>query len=304
MGKILLTGHKGYLGSVICKLFQDLGISIDTLDTKLEQIKPESLEYDIIIHCAGARRYRIDALISSNIEGMKYLLSGLKHKSKVLYISSAAVYSHQHEIGDLIEYASEDYPTDTRDNYGKTKLEAEKILITSPHDYLILRPVGIWGLGINNIGNPDIEFPAKLIKFAHENKTIQIYTPDRILHYIYVYDLADIILRLVFREDVWNNIYNIAGRERMLHSFVMQFINIFQNKTGKKVSYQYTEYPRCCFISMVKDKIANALGNIEYTEDEIVFSRMIDFYLSNGEKRVTWPPASLHFPGNHLANHF
>ncbi len=63
MGKVLITGAQGYLGACIFnELSKDKLKIVQKLNIKLEDIKPKSLKYDIIIHSAGALRNRMDQL--------------------------------------------------------------------------------------------------------------------------------------------------------------------------------------------------------------------------------------------------
>lgn len=137
---ILLTGASGFLGKHIFKELSEHG-NVHTLsrsadatfnvDLAIEQ--PELQDYDLVVHCAGKAHVvpksdlEIKAFFDVNVNGTQNLLSGLEKlnnfpKSFVL-ISTVAVYGRN--AGLMI---NEDSALNAQDPYGKSKVEAEKIV--------------------------------------------------------------------------------------------------------------------------------------------------------------------------------
>lgn len=93
MSRILITGTTGYLGYILYQWFSEKSnYSIITLNERLENLIPQSLEVDWVIHCAAALRARIGEHHTSNVEGTQKLIEAFKNKPKIIYTSSKSVY--------------------------------------------------------------------------------------------------------------------------------------------------------------------------------------------------------------------
>jgi len=134
----LITGSSGFLGSEIKKNFPSdqiitLNKSNSTINIDLSKYIPKIDTVDIVIHSAGKAHLvpktekQIQDFYDINITGTKNLLKGLAQVSilpqSFIFISSVSVYGL--ETGKLI---TEDYPLLATDPYGKSKVEAEKLV--------------------------------------------------------------------------------------------------------------------------------------------------------------------------------
>ena len=150
--RILITGGSGLLGSELYiglkSIFNVLTISktghnkckklditnIDNLNNLISNFKPE-----IIINCAAftdVDNAELDRNIARkvNVIGLSNIIKCSNKNTKIIHISSDYVFDG--EKGNYFEN-DQTFPINY---YGKTKLEAENILIGSNHKYLIIRP--------------------------------------------------------------------------------------------------------------------------------------------------------------------
>ena len=137
---ILLTGAKGFLGSIIKKELQNI-YSIKTFGregcdyncdlTSVESIRPIE-HFDLIIHCAGkahiSKKNSLKELLvfDVNVNGTINLLNSISIPNLpkyFVYISSVSVYGLK--SGNLID---ENSPLLANDSYGKSKIIAELII--------------------------------------------------------------------------------------------------------------------------------------------------------------------------------
>lgn len=136
--KILLTGSSGFLGSFIKKELSNLnilGLSKHNNDFNVNlsnNIPVFDESFDLVIHAAGKSHSvpnKVDEILSfykTNVDGTINLLEGLSRcikPQKFVFISSVSVYGLT--SGVLIR---EDSQLVAQDPYGKSKVEAEKIV--------------------------------------------------------------------------------------------------------------------------------------------------------------------------------
>jgi len=137
--KIILTGATGFLGSAIKNHF--INEDIITVGRKhcdviahLEQDIPVLPAADLVIHAAGKAHSvpkndeEEKEFYDVNVKGTENLLQGLNHSYNLpksfVFISSIAVYGA--EEGFLLD---ETTPLLANDAYGKSKIEAEKLVL-------------------------------------------------------------------------------------------------------------------------------------------------------------------------------
>ena len=215
MEKVLVTGANGYLGACIFEeLAKDNTLQLTKLSKRLGAIESKSLEYDTVIHCAAALRNRPDELWSSNAHGTIQLLNGFKNTPRILYISSKSVYGLQ--TRGIVNENTQVQPNEA---YGQSKYAAERSIIDSRLNYLILRAGTLYGYGHQN---PGFTFPTKLAKQLAAGQTVSVYEPDPAHDYLYVWDLARMVAQLLKQPQAWNEVYNAAGA----HSTIRQLTEL------------------------------------------------------------------------------
>lgn len=170
MKKILLTGSTSFLGSKFIELYKDayiiLGISkndpqhpVDLLN--LESLKSLVLEFapDVIIHTAAIVDQDAEKVRIPNIQTTKNIVEVAKISgTPIIFSSSESVYGGRETEGNYVETDS----YQPRSVYGETKVESEKIIITSGLNYLITRAHRY--VGINQNYHKPKQFPDTLKK--------------------------------------------------------------------------------------------------------------------------------------------
>lgn len=273
MEKALVTGASGYLGACI---FAELGgkYHVEKLQTRLEQIEEKSLEFDLVVHSAGALRYRKGQHKSANDEGTRKLLKGFKNRPKVVYISSKSVYGIGLE-GDFTE-STTPKPTD---DYGKSKYEGERAVIESGFPYIILRSSTLFGLGINNLGPA---FPSLAMSRLADGEDVNLFTPDILHEYLYVKDLATTVAKLISIPHAWNMVVNVSGPKRSLHQLIYLIHDFLKKNQLHQPIGKIQEVEQKAQKSFYLDssKLFSLVGEKVFTPDEEIVKRMYDFYLS------------------------
>lgn len=158
--KFILIGKSGLIGSSIEKLLKDKNQHINTygrsscdnfLDLNRFNLKQTSNKIcDTLIHCAGITDEEIESnkelSIRKNTEGLVRLVDWAKESGvkKFIYLSSAHVY------GNLNKKIDENSKTCPQSLYGTLHLFAENYIRSVFEDYLILRPLSVYGDAPNN----------------------------------------------------------------------------------------------------------------------------------------------------------
>lgn len=172
--KILVTGASGFIGSFIVeealnrgfevwagvrktssrRYLQDsrinfLELDFSSHDTLRQQL--EGHEFDYIVHAAGVTKcLHKEDFFRVNTEGTRNLLLALRELrmplKRFVYMSSLSVFGAVREQQPYTEIEESDTPHPNT-AYGKSKLEAEKILDEQGQGfpYIILRPTGVYG---------------------------------------------------------------------------------------------------------------------------------------------------------------
>ncbi len=269
MGKILITGAKGYLGAAVFEALRGRA-HVEKLACRLEEIQPGSLEFNVVVHCAGALRQRKEDIQRCNIDGMEAMLKGLAPHCRVIYVSSKSVYAaNKHDI------LSEDAPLEPFDNYGRSKLMGEKMLMESGFSCVILRSGTLFGLGVNN---PGMTFPSLAMHNFCSSQEVKLFEPDIMHDYMYVWDLAFLIARLACSYPIITGIYNIAGQARSLHQLIYKMADHVKKTTGFKPVIKKVLGGNPWLNRLDSSKLGKVFGGIAYTDDETIIYRLADYY--------------------------
>jgi dTDP-4-dehydrorhamnose reductase len=270
MDKILITGANGYLGACVFDDFSSTkNKSVIKFQGRLQDIEPKSLDFDLVIHCAGALRYRKGEHSISNAEGTKKLINGLKNKAKIIYISSKSIYGTKSE-----GYLTEQTMPKPDDDYGISKYEGELAVVESGFPYIILRSGTLFGIGINN---PGTAFPYLAMQKLFNGNNVAIFTPDVVEEYLYVKDLAAIVLKLSERDTDWNTILNVSGRKQSLFELVDMIEQQLKAKNLIIGEVKKTYKPPSNKFYLDCSKLEQFLDYNYLTSSDLVISEMIEF---------------------------
>jgi dTDP-4-dehydrorhamnose reductase len=194
---------------------------------------------DIVIHCAsiGSVDYTEDhyqSVRDVNVNGSSHVIDAANgYKSKVVYISTNAVYS-----GKNPPY-SENSPLEPVNSYGVIKREAEQLTRSKANKWLIVRPFMLYGW--SNVGGRS-NWAVKIIYRLEGRKESVKLVDDIIWQPTYAPDCAMAIWKLLFQKELGNEIFNVAGPERAtLYEFGLKVCEVFglESNLLKPVKSEY-----------------------------------------------------------------
>ena len=277
MKKILITGGAGYIGSRVTetlisnkkKIFIVDNLStgyktlinkkakfykINILNTKkLKQIIINH-KIDSVIHLAGSLiigfgEKNPKLYYKNNVLGTKSVLLACKNTlvKNFIFSSTAAVYRDKQKI------VHEKSIIKPKSVYGKTKMKAEKLIISNCKklkiNYAILRYFNVCGASLSKkiglIASTDSLFKNISTEIMRKKPIIKIYgndykTPDgtAIRDYIHVSDLADLHLKILNKVSTVNkSIIVNCGYQR--GTSVIEVVNEFKKQIKKDISILY-----------------------------------------------------------------
>jgi len=170
--KVLITGSSGFIGSNLLQYFiekKEFELSILLRKNSVSKKIQDVIEYrcdffdidsmkeavsgkDIIIHIAGVTKVRNhNDFFKYNTEATKNLLNAVKEFNpdlkRFIYFSSLSA-AGPSKIDNPVD---ENTPENPVSFYGKSKLQAEKIVKNSGIEYTIIRPPAVYGPGDKDI---------------------------------------------------------------------------------------------------------------------------------------------------------
>jgi UDP-glucose 4-epimerase len=244
--KILLTGGEGFIGSSFVKKFYKefdfVIISSKKNDfkkiakteylsiTNKKIIKTiENLNPDIVIHLAGLSGLKKcetepEKAFDVNVNGTTNVIKGcLKINAKLIFISTREVYG-----STINKESNENDSLNPINIYGKTKMEAEKIIQNtaknSKLNYIILRLTNVYGPGTNSGVN-------YMIKESLNEGKISVNGGEQVLNFIFIEDVIELIHLVILNSKLFRQIFNIGSKDTIsLKKFVEILIGLLNNK--------------------------------------------------------------------------
>jgi dTDP-4-dehydrorhamnose reductase len=223
---VLITGANGLLGRVLSSILSDCGFSVISTGKGADVLKgqrgcvyeqmdvtvQQNVEYvlskynpDCIINAAAltdvdACEKNHDLCLSVNTHSISYFIPFLKQNDvHLIHVSSDFIFD-----GSCGPY-KEDDPCDPINYYGVSKLEAEKLIINNNLKYTILRTSLLFG-------KIDDKFNfVTWVKSNLENGSKLNIVDDQYRTATFVYDLADVILKVIQKEKY--GVYHVSSGE-------------------------------------------------------------------------------------------
>ncbi len=254
MEKILITGGAGYIGSMLTTKLIEKGYRVTVIDSlqfsknslnhlfahknfkfiygdvrNKNLIKKNIKKHNIIIPLAAlvgaplCEKYKKEAK-EINFESIKYMLKIVSKKQKIIFPTTNSGYG----IGQKEKYCDENSPLNPISFYGKTKTEAEKIVLEFENS-ICFRLATIFGysyrmrtdLLVNN-------FVYNALKF----KKLKLYEPHFRRNYIHI---IDVVRAFIFAIKNFNklksNTYNLG----------LSSANLTKLMLAKKIKKQFKE---------------------------------------------------------------
>jgi len=255
MGKILVTGASGQIGTFLIKKLNENKKKIICLDI----IKPKNINFpflkidlknkngfkkvhkelddvEILIHLASTVNSGqniclngIDS-VNLNIHGTLNLLENLPNLKQISFASSYMVYGKP-----TMQIINETHATNPENIYGASKLITEKILQVFSEkkkiNLKILRFMGIYG-----IVSPYVKqaIPSFIEKILDKKNPIVFGTGNVKRNHIYIDDAIDAIIISINNKlnNKLNNRYNVGGIDAPSN---LELIKIINNEVGTKI---------------------------------------------------------------------
>ncbi len=228
--KAIITGATGFIGrnlsehlnekgiNVIAsgrslevgKELQKLGIEFNLADiTDLSQVQNVFQPADYLIHCAAKTAdwgsYR--EFYETNVIGTRNTIQACRTNDikRIIFVSTPSVYFSGEDRYNISE--DETLPQ-KQFNYGKTKLIAEKELLSLGKDgfkSIILRPRAVYGKYDNTI-------VPRILQLSKKEKFPLINNGQALVDLTYIGNLLDLIMNcLDARDNEWNEVYNVSN---------------------------------------------------------------------------------------------
>ncbi len=235
--KILLTGAGGFLGKILADIWKNSHETIslgrskgNTVICDLASAIPLLSEVDMVVHAAGLA-HRVPAgteeeseFFKVNVKGTDNLLHALTNTSKLpglfVFISSVAVYGIESGAG-----IDESSPLLAKDAYGKSKIEAEQLILAWGHKTGV--PVIILRLPLIAGPNPPGNL-GDMIKAIQAGYYFRIGAGSARRSVVNAADIARLILRLKHH----SGIYNLTSGS---HPTIREIDTLIAKQLSKKV---------------------------------------------------------------------
>jgi len=244
MKKILITGGAGYIGSKLVTKLLDMNFKVTVIDVlkfsskslnhlfnnkNFELINADVRNKKIMRNLIKKNEFIIPLAalvgaplceknkkeaISVNLNSIKDLMKNVTRKNKIIYLTTNSGYG----VGEKNKYCDENSPLNPISLYGRTKVEAEKIILKSQNS-IGFRLATVFGysyrmrtdLLVNNF-----------VFNSLKDKKLEIFEPHFRRNYIHVDDVVDgIIYSIKHFNKMKSNIYNLGLSSANLTKFML-----------------------------------------------------------------------------------
>lgn len=232
MKKVLITGSGGILGTELSirlnELFDVLALPksssknfLDITDFNMMYSIFKNFDPDFVINCAAFTNVdscELNKQIARNVnvKGLMNLLKCMSKNSKMIHISTDYVFNgkdgnyKENDMKEPINY------------YGKTKLEADNLLMGSNSNYLIIRPNVLYSSNLSK-NNHFLSWVVNSLKDKTEINVVN----DQISNPVYVSDLVEVILSSLLVE--YNGVYHFGSEDVISrYDFALLISKIFK----------------------------------------------------------------------------
>ena len=248
MKRILVTGHKGFIGSALmsvlrqCELFEIIGLSRSDGKNLLDFKSIADLQgVDKIVHLAGSvgvmRSWSNPCETYQNniIPTLNILEYARIRKTPVIYMSSyvygTPVYLPIDEL----------HPINCRNPYSCSKRQAEMLCEAYSRDFripvTILRPFNIYGPG-----QTQESLISHVIRQAKEKHSIEVKDLRPKRDYLYIDDLTDAFLKVICSESEHMGVetYNLGfGKSYSVQDIIDMTLQMISKKISVRSSKEY-----------------------------------------------------------------
>ena len=235
---ILLTGHKGFIGSNLVKKLENhtiIGVDLkdgnNILDSNYINALFEFYHFDVIIHLAAIAGvgYSIDhseEVLTNNIIGFDIIAkAAIKHNVKhFIYASSSSVYGDNGEL-------KSPYAVSKKTN----ELQAQVYSSLYPIKFTGLRFFTVYGEGIRN----DLAI-CKFIKAMRNDEPIHVYGDGtQARDFTYIEDICNAIKLIVESDKEWTNeVFDVGYGESTTINELIEILKGIINPSYDNIVYE------------------------------------------------------------------
>lgn len=263
MGRYLITGGCGFIGTALAKRLKSIGsdVVLIDLDDKIKDFhkdnficfsldirdyknfaKLSDLKFDCIFHLAAQTSGRIseenpDLDIDTNIKGTLNLLKYMTNTNnkKIIFTSSMAVYGNDENPID------ENKPVNPLSNYAVSKIAGESYLKMYKQygiTYTIFRLFNVYGRG-QDLSNMKQGMVSIYIAQAVKSNVIDVTgSIDRYRDFVHIDDVINALVMPLNNKKMSENIYNVGTGVK---TTVKELINIIQSIKGSTLKINCIE---------------------------------------------------------------
>ena len=257
--KILITGGAGYLGSILTTKLVDMGHFVTVIDLmefnkislshlflksnfkfingdvrNKDLIKKEIKNKNFIIPLAAlvgaplCKKFP-KKTIDVNYKSIEFILSLIKDKQKIIYPNTNSGYG----IGKKNSFCDEKSPLNPISLYGKTKVDAEKIILNHKNS-VVFRLATVFGYSFRMRTDLLVNF---LVNKAVQEKKINLFEPHFRRNYIHVLDVANAFIFAIKNfNKMKGNIFNVGLSNANLTKLQLARL-IKKNVKGTKLNF-------------------------------------------------------------------
>jgi len=220
--KILLTGHKGFIGSHLLKELERVGHEVSTYEWG--EVLPSIMEQDWVIHCgaiSSTAERDVEKIMRQNVDFTRQLYDACRvYGVNFQFSSSASLYG----LGTNFK---EDAPVDPRTPYAWSKYLSERYINNYPGGgtVQIFRYFNVYGPeGEEHKGSQASPF-YRFKKQAEEFGTIKVFEGSENYHrdFIHVDDVVHYHLKFLLKDNIGGT-YNIGTGSTLSFLDVAQHI--------------------------------------------------------------------------------
>lgn len=267
--RIFVTGATGYLGRSVAADLLAAGHQVQLCSVRLAQLPPRSIHADAVVHVAAythgnpafpATLHTAEEIRLSNLDGTASLLSAIAGRTRILYVSSRAVYG----AGWPQRTLAEDAPLQATDVYAQSKIDAERLIRESALEHVILRITNLYGMGH---GHPGRSFVNVMIERIWRERRIDIMGADYCVDPLYVGDASRAMLDILRYWPEHSGIYNLSGPTCDIEAFALTLREI---ALGAGIDCSVTRRDRPAKVAHLLDcsRLNSLLGNLPLTTYE------------------------------------